>query len=57
MEVVFIIVLIGLIVLGVVKFKKKKVEENPTTRRSFTGGDDLPKDKVDHIEDEDLKIE
>lgn len=57
MEIVFIILVIGFIALGVIKFKKKKVADKPVTRRSFTGGGDLPKDKVDHIEDENLKLE
>lgn len=52
MGTVFIILAIGLITLSVFKLRKKKVESN-----SNTGGIDLPKDKVDHIEDEDLKPE
>lgn len=57
MEVVFIIVVIGLGALGVLHFKKKKVEETATSKKPFTGGVDLPKDKIDHIEDENLKPE
>ena len=58
MEALFIIVAIAGIVFGVIKFtKKKKVEELPTTRRSYTGGDTLPTDKVDSIQDEELKPE
>lgn len=57
MEVLFIIVAIGLGVLGVLHFKKKKVEQTTTSKKSFTGGIDLPKDKVDYIEDENLKPE
>jgi len=58
MEILFIIVLIAGIAFGIIKFtKKKKVEEIPTTRRSYTGGDTLPTDKVDSIEDEELKPE
>lgn len=57
MGVVFIIVVIGLGALGVLHFKKKKVEEAATLKKPFTGGIDLPKDKVDYIEDENLKPE
>lgn len=57
MEVLFIIVVIGLGALGVLHFKKKKVEETAISKKPFIGGIDLPKDKVDHIEDQDLKPE
>jgi hypothetical protein len=58
MKVLFITLLIVGIAFSILKFtKKKKEEEVPTTRRSYTSGDSLPTDKIDNTKDEELKPE